>query len=312
MAYTNKRSLPLLMAVWMANDRYDKDPSYLSGSQLSMSDRQIVLGYRAEDRVDLASLVPSRIGTAINDSIDAAWLVPNLQQRIREAGYSSLFEYEINPVFTTPGKVPVYIQQRYNEELCGRMLSGAPDIIISGRLWDYKSTSVFSYQKKTAEDYLWQLSTYRYLARDLIQDDVASIQFILRDWSEMRADNDPDYPQSPCPTLLVPVGTAEQCKARLITRIEALNALMSVDQAELPLCSDDELWLDPPKFAYYKTPPTNGKGRATRVFDSVHEANEFLTSKQGAGVIITRKGEPKACNYCKAASICQQRAQWNT
>jgi hypothetical protein len=313
MPYTNNRNLPLPVAVWLANDTYDKDPSYLSGSQFAQSDRQIVLGYRINERtVDLSSLVAARLGHAINDSIDNAWKSPGLMRRIVAAGFNPLFEYDINPTVLTEGKIPVYIQQRYNEEICDRTISGAPDVIINGRLTDYKSTSVFSWQKKEVGDYMWQLTTYRYLARDLISDDTATIQFILKDWSELRASKDPDYPQTPCPTMLVRVGTPEECKARIIARVERLKLLMSLDQSELPTCTDEELWLDPPKFAYYKDAFSDGKGRATRVFDSYAEASTFMGTKAGVGKIITRKGEPKACNYCRAASICEQRASWNT
>jgi hypothetical protein len=310
-AYTNNRDLPLMMAVWLANDRYERNPTYISGSQLSLSNRQLVLGLRVADlNIDLSSLVAARLGHAINDSIDAAWKLPDLANRMKAAGFNSLFEYEINPVLPAPGKVAVYIQQRFNEEVAGRILTGAPDMIMNGRLTDYKSTTVFAYQKKTIEDYLWQLTAYRYLARNLISDNIATIQFILKDWSEMRATHDLNYPQTPCPTLLIPVGSPEQCLARLTARIEELNALMSLDQSDLPLCSDEELWLDPAKFAYYKNPAADPSSRASRVFDTYAEATSHMGAQKNGGKIIVRKGEPKACSYCRAASICEQFANW--
>ena len=311
MAYTNNRSLPMSVAVWLARELYDKDPNYISGSELQMSNRQIVLGRQVMVEEDLGNLVAARLGNAINDAIDAAWKSPNLMNYIRLAGFNPLFEYEVNPVTPTEGKIPVYIQKRYNEPFMGRVLSGSPDMIMNRRLFDYKSTSVFLFQKKTAADYLWQLTTYRYLARDYIDDDTATIQFILKDWSRNRAAKDPEYPQTPCPTLLVRVGSAEDCKQRLMERVSEIDRLMSVDQSELPLCNDAELWLDPPKFAYYSNPHALADARATRVFDTMFEATTFQGTKNGAGKIVTRKGEPKACDYCKAATICQQRASWN-
>jgi hypothetical protein len=310
--YTNRRRIPLSIAVWLADELYNKDPTYISGSQLSRSNRQIVLSFRATKIQDLSTLVASRLGTAVHEALDAAWQRPDLESRMRAAGYESFLGYEVNPVLPTPGKHAIYIRQRFNEELAGKMISGAPDLILMRRLFDYKSTSVFVYQKKEEKDYLWQLTVYRWLARDLIDDDVATIQFILKDWSEARANKDPEYPQTPCPTMLVRVGTAEECRQRIVDRVEELKALMSLDQSQLPLCSDEELWLDPPKYAYYKDPFADGKGRATRVFESYAEASAFMGTKNGVGKIITRKGEPKACDYCEAASICEQRASWNT
>jgi hypothetical protein len=311
-AYTNNRNIPMSIAVWLAQDLYDKDPTYISGSQLQRSDRQIVLGYRVSQDVDLSQLVAARLGNAVNDAIDAAWKSARLAEYVRLAGYNPLFEYEINPETPSPGKTPVYIQKRYNQAYQGRVLSGAPDLILGGRLFDYKSTSVFLYQKKTPADYMWQLSTYRYLARELITDDTATIQFILKDWSKTRAMKDPEYPQTPCPTMLVRVGSASDCDNRLSGRVNRLKSLMDVDQSELPLCTDEELWLDPPKFAYYSNPHAAPNARSTRNFETMAEAIAFQGSKGGVGRIDTRKGEPKACDYCEASTICQQRLSWNT
>ena len=312
MAYTNEREIPLSIAVWLARDLYDRDPSYISGSELEKSNRQLILSQRVNVDTDLSYLVASRLGTAVNDAIDAAWKSEKLMEYVKLAGFNPLFEYEVNPVIPDPKKHPVYIQKRYEEEFMGYVLSGAPDLILSGRLTDYKSTSVFLYQKKTPDDYLWQLTTYRYLARDYITDNVATIQFILKDWSRARAKKDPDYPQTPCPTMLVPVGSAEDCKRRLENRIAELNVLMKADDLDIPFCTDEELWLDPPKFAYYKNPHASGTSRATRVFDTLAEAQLYMASQKGVGRIDTRKGEPRACEYCPASLICQQRATWTT
>lgn len=310
MAYTNERGIPLSVAVWLARDLYDKDPTYISGSELQRSNRQIVLGRRADTDIDLANVLAARLGNAINDAIDAAWKSDRLMEYVRLAGFNPLFEYDVNPVLPVPGKTPIYIQKRYEEPFMGRILSGAPDMILGGRLFDYKSTAVFLYQKKTPADYLWQMTTYRYLARDYIDDDTATIQFILKDWSKLRAAKDPEYPQTPCPTMLVRVGSAEDCKRRLESRVTELDALMSADDADIPLCTDEELWLDPPRFAYYKNPSAPSTGRATRVFDTLAEAQAYQGTQGGVGRIDVRKGEPRACEYCSASTICQQRASW--
>ena len=312
MAFTNERNIPLSVAVWLARDMYDKDPNFLSGSELARSDRQIVLGRRANPNIDLSELISGRLGNAINDAIDAAWKSEFLENYIRLAGFNPLFKYAVNPAFEEPGTIPVYIQKRYEEEFMGKTLSGAPDLIMNRRLFDYKSTAVFLYQKKTPADYIWQLTTYRYLAREYIDDDTATIQFILKDWSKRTAARDPSYPQTPCPTMLVRVGSAEECRARLATRIGRLNELMSVDDHDLPRCTDEELWIDPPKFAYYRDPHAKTTARATRVFNTHAEAVAYQGQQNGVGRIDLRKGEPRACDYCSASTICQQRAQWTT
>ena len=312
MAYTNTRNIPLAVAVWLARDLYDKDPTYISGSELERSNRQIVLGRRVEADIDLADVVAARLGHAINDAIDNAWKSERLMEYVKLAGFNPLFEYEVNPVIPDPKKIPVYIQKRYEEPFMGHTLSGAPDLIFQRRLFDYKSTAVFLYQKKKPEDYLWQLTTYRFLAREHIDDDTATIQFILKDWSKQRALKDPDYPQTPCPTMLVRVGSAEACRARLEERIRELDRLMSAHDHELPACTPKDLWMDPPTFAYFKNPHAKPDARASRVFTTLADAQAFQAAQGGVGRIDTRQGEPRACDYCIASTICQQKAQWNT
>jgi hypothetical protein len=112
--------------------------------------------------------------------------------------------------------------------------------------------------------------------------------------------------------MLVRVGSAEQCKVRLESRISELDSLLSVSDEELPYCTDEELWLDPPRFAYYKDPHALPTARASRVFDTMAEAVAFQGTKSGVGKIETRKGTPKACDYCSASTICQQRLSWIT
>ena len=312
MAYTNTRDIPFSVAIWLARDLYDRDPSYISGSELQRSNRQIVLSRRVTQDIDLSQVLAARLGNAINDAIDAAWKSDRLMEYVRLAGFNPLFEYDVNPVIPTPGKTPIYIQKRYDEAFMGKVLSGAPDMILNGRLFDYKSTSVFLYLKKTPADYMWQLTTYRYLAREYINDNVATIQFILKDWSKTRAAKDPNYPQTPCPTMLVPVGTVEECKQRLENRVTEVTGLLSAEDSDLPLCTDEELWLDPPRFAYYKNPHAAPNARATRVFDTMAEAISYQSTQSGVGRVDTRKGEPRACDYCAASTICQQRASWTT
>ena len=58
---------------------------------------------------------------------------------------------------------------------------------------------------------------------------------------------------------------------------------------------------------------TDGKCRTVqarfsfaRNFDNLAEANAFKNEK-GKGVVVTKLGEPKACEYCPAFDICKQK-----
>jgi hypothetical protein len=77
-AYINHSDIPLSIAVWLATDHYDydPDPNHLSATTLLRPLRQIILSRRLspeDNPVELESLVNSRMGTAIHDSIEKAW-----------------------------------------------------------------------------------------------------------------------------------------------------------------------------------------------------------------------------------------------
>jgi hypothetical protein len=79
-------------------------------------------------------------------------------------------------------------------------------------------------------------------------------------------------------------------------------------QDALPRCTDEELWRSEPVYKYYSD-PTKTDGRATKNFDSLIEANNHLTEK-GKGVVKTVPGQVKACLYCRAFDICEQRKEY--
>jgi hypothetical protein len=83
-----------------------------------------------------------------------------------------------------------------------------------------------------------------------------------------------------------------------------MDDLATVNQDYLPDCTPEELWQKDPVYKYFKNP--QGK-RATKNFMSLLEANQLKAKNGGVGIVKTVFGEAKACNYCKAASVCEQR-----
>lgn len=84
MSYTNTTGVSLPLAVWLATDNYGgkskANPYQISATTLLKSPRQIVLGMRADptdEKIDVADIVKSRIGTAIHTAIESAWNVNN-------------------------------------------------------------------------------------------------------------------------------------------------------------------------------------------------------------------------------------------
>ena len=78
---TNDKNIPLAIAVWLATDDYSKREGSISVTTLMKPVRQIVLSARAAQvgrDMDVSVFTASRMGTAIHDSIEKAWLNPKL------------------------------------------------------------------------------------------------------------------------------------------------------------------------------------------------------------------------------------------
>jgi hypothetical protein len=80
--YANVSEVPLALAVFLATDTYDHDddPLTISATTLLKPLRQIILPTRipaGEGLVNLADMMNSRMGTAIHDGIEKAWVHNN-------------------------------------------------------------------------------------------------------------------------------------------------------------------------------------------------------------------------------------------
>ena len=75
-------------------------------------------------------------------------------------------------------------------------------------------------------------------------------------------------------------------------------------------CTDKELWRSEDQYKYYSNPETAAKGgRCTKNFDSASDAELHRITK-GKGVVKKSPGQVKACTYCDAFPVCEQRKNW--
>ena len=89
--YSNQTNLPLPIAVWLAHDTYDREAAGLSATTLMRPTRQVILAKRVppgEGIVDVSGMIKSRIGTAIHDAIEGAWVSDKLDNTLRNLGIS--------------------------------------------------------------------------------------------------------------------------------------------------------------------------------------------------------------------------------
>lgn len=319
MRYTNNTNIPLPMAVWLLNDEYDyiDMPNYVSATSLLKPIRSLILSKRVpwEDKeVDLSRFVAARLGNAIHDSVEKAWVTKGKELLMR-LGFP---EAQAEKVIVNPtGKqlkeikdiIPIYMEQRQIKTFRGYNIGGKFDLVMNGHLYDFKSTSVYSYTKgNNDENYALQGSIYRWLNPDIITEDVLNIQFVFTDWQSFQAKTNPEYPQTRIVGKQFPLLSMRETENYIISRLKLIEKYKDASQDDIPECTPEELWQSAPQYKYYNN-PLKTDGRSTRNFDNKEEADEFMKGKPG--VLKTILGEPKRCGYCDAYDICKQRERLN-
>ncbi len=307
--YTNNKGISLPLAVWLARDEYKHDPreNLISVTTLMKSTRQIVLGSRlaASDKVeDISTRLPSRLGTAIHNAVEDAW-VENHRQGLLDLGYP---EQQIDKVRMNPAEpceeksMDVHFEVR-TEKVVGKwIISGQFDICINGIVNDIKTTKVYTYTHNTSDKkYVQQMSLYKWLNPDLITKEYGAIQFLFTDWNQNMA-HQAGYPPLPVMEHKLPLDSLNQTDSWVKGKLSEIQRCWDLPEPELPLCNAEELWQSKPQFKVYLNATSK---RAVKVCGSMHEAQLEL-SKRKRGIIREIPSKPTACLYCPAASKCSQ------
>ena len=318
MSLCNNSNIPLSVAVFLASESYDfkPNPRSLSATDFNRSVRQIVLRNRSNaaesptEPVDIASLVKSKLGTAIHDSIEKTWLDPQMREAgLRNLGYpeSVIKRIVVNPEpsSVTPEQIPVYMEQRKTIELDGWTISGKFDFVAEGTLTDFKSCSSYVYTNKVNDKkFRNQGSIYKVIHKDIITNEHMHIVFWFTDWKEALSKSDPTYPKTAVMPYPIKLMSEEETKQFMRKHIKAIEANENTPEPDLPDCTNDELWRDPPTYKYYKNPMN--KTRSTKNFDDFAEARKYFAEQGFVGELVTVEGKAMACNYCDSAPMCSQ------
>lgn len=263
-----------------------------------------------ERQYDVSSFIASRMGSAYHDSIEKAWTT-NYAEGLQKLGYSKevIEAVRVNPDVIEPGTVPVFFEQRAEKQIEGYTVSGKFDMCIEGQLYDFKSTSVYSYILGGREnDYILQGSLYRWLHPDKITKDTIQINFIFTDFQNALARTQKDYPSSRIVSREYDLMSYDNTEAWVIEKIREFEKYKDLPEWEIPPCTPEDLWQKESTFKYYSNPDKT-TGRSTRNFTTFGEAEEFRLEK-GKGIVIESKEEPKACAYCDGFAVCEQRRDY--
>lgn len=314
--YANVSEVPLALAVFLATDSYDHndDPNTISATTLLKPLRQVILPSRippGEGLVNLADMMNNRMGTAIHDGIEKAWMT-NYRKAMQNIGLPDriIDHVRINPSAEELGTgiIPIYLEQRLSRQLGKWTITGKFDFIGEGKVQDFKSTSTFTYKKQTGADkYTQQGSIYRWLDPRKIYQDRMDIHYIFTDWKGAMAKSDPSYPPKRFHTQSFELLSLNETEAFIRKKLALIEQYWNAPEEELPHCSDDELWRSEPVFKYYKNPAKTA--RSTKNFDTMQDAMLRLSEDGNVGIVKEVPGQVTACRYCPAFAACTQKDQ---
>lgn len=316
-ALSNVYQLPLSMALFLADDNYDgrsPDPYNISVTTLLKSTRQIVLGKRLPDNLmmDISENISSRLGQAYHKAVEDAWL-NKPQETMKKLGYPSrvIKNIKVNPTAEdfkdNPDLLAVYVEQRTEKKVGKWTITGQFDFIVLGVLEDIKSTSVYGYLNQSNTDkFIKQGSLYKWLNPTLVTEDYMLINYIFTDWSGGRARTDKSYPSLKMMPQKLKLKSATEMDKFVKNKLKEVEKNIDKPEADLPYCSDEDLWRSPTVYKYYAKPDST---RSSKNFDSLYEAQSYAVTKS-TGRIEIHKGEVKACKYCAAYTICSQKDEY--
>ena len=316
--YTNYGNIPLALAVWLAaDDGYDlkSAPNVFSATTLLKPTRSVILSRRLQMKdeqgtVDISDLVPARLGTAVHTATEVAWL-DSRDKALRNLGVPDevIDRICLNPDpkwgwHNDPEKICIFMEMRSQKEIEGCWVSGKFDFVEKGRVMDIKTTKTYTWiAGDKMDDYIKQGSIYRWLNPEIITDDFMDVMFVFTDWSPLQAQANKDYPQKRVIIKTLPLMDITETELFVRERLQELKRYQDTPQEELPLCTPQELWMNPSKWAFYKD--ATKTARATKLFDTRQEA---ITASQGHPnpLVVERVSEPKFCRYCAARPGCTQ------
>lgn len=324
---TNNKNIPLVLAVWAVHDEYDyiADTNYISATGLMKPLRHIVLPRRVPKELrkveDVDDYIARALGHTVHDGSEKAWKT-GYAKNLAKLGYpqSAIDRVQINPEphELKPDSIPVYLEQRRFKEITvdGRTfkIGGKYDCVAEGIVHDIKTTGVFGFMKGGRdEDYIIQGSIYRWLAQDIVTDDIIRICFVFTDWQKYMAKANPNYPQSRCIHKEYKLWSVEKTEEWIRQKLRQVMMWQDADEDLIPECTKEELWISEPVYKYYSDPAKAAAGgRATKNFDEDAAAamKYWKVEKGGKGIVMTIQGKPSRCGYCAAFPICSQQKKY--
>lgn len=275
MKITNKTGLPQIIVNAVTGKERNYDDKTFSVTEILNPVRQIVLKRRYSELIseDVTDRIWSLLGTAVHYIV---------QENETE---DVLVEERLSHVFKN-----------------GYTLTGAFDIFDGTTLWDLKTTSAWTIiYNSRIDDWTQQQNSYRLLLHYAgFEAEELKIIAILRDWSKTKAMS-ADYPSSQVKIITLKTWEHEKTESFINQRLALIAEGFEKYDCDLPLCTEEERWASPSKYAIMK----EGRKSAVRLHTSMESAEEHLMSLDNKHSIQVRQGVDKRCvDYCSCCAYC--------
>ena len=174
----------------------------------------------------------------------------------------------------------------------------------TGRISDYKFITVYKILKHDFEDWYKQGMIYAWLLRkNGFEAKTCRFIAIIKDHKRREAKHKESYPKIPLYVYDFDVtdhGLAE-IEEFIKGKIAEYKQFKDMTDDEIPPCTAKERWERPTTYAVMKP----GNKRATRVTDTIAEADKIAADLGKGCFVETRVGESVRClDYCACADFC--------
>jgi hypothetical protein len=186
-------------------------------------------------------------------------------------------------------------EEKLTFSIGNKTIAGKSDLYHDEEISDWKVTSVWNFLLGAKDEWIAQLNVYKFLWEKMgYPVKSLKINAILRDWQKSKAKFDNTYPQIPFLSIDIPMWSTPIVTEYIFDRL-AYHAIKPA-----PECTPEEKWQRESSFAVIK----GDNKRATRVFDTEAEAQEYAKSDSKYHV-ESRPGECVRCqDYCIVKNVC--------
>lgn len=285
MKITNEMGLPTPF-VSAAESEYRYKPKRYSATAVMKGVRESILQRRHDDEItdDAANRIWAIFGTAVHSVLERADAKDSEMQECK-------MEVEMPNGYTLSGIFDLYDSE-------------------TGTVTDWKTASVWKVKFGEFDDWRTQTLIYCWMLRQNGYDAKrGEVVALLKDHSMTKAKTG-EHP--PTPVFKVgwdfDEGDFDDIGKWLEERFELIERCEQLPDDELPVCTPEERWAKPEKWAVMK----GSNKRAVKLYDRKGDA-EFRAASEGSNYHVEhRPGESRKCiDYCSVSQFCNYYRETN-